>query len=337
MFPAPNVAPLPMAEPWQQPAKTGILTGFMPTRRMFLPLKELHTRMTVRKFLGLLLALIPLPGLCLDPLPLSATGQTPPPPLGLEQQYLQLATAETPNSELQAAEIQAPEAVAPNTAVPEYPNLSIPNQPDWEGLKDDTKLFILYQLGMVGILYLMPESVSQWDEEDKTGNIFRKWDDNVTSVRKDPDDWAINFIGHPYFGAVYYVRARHRGFTRPNSFWYALAMSTIYEYGIEALFEPVSVQDLIFTPIGGAIMGEYFMIGAENIRRGIAERGYARTRDKVGLFFTDPLGAINEKVNQWFGNTDEQQARLELYPMLSVPKADLSAIELHGVQALYRW
>lgn len=252
------------------------------------------------------------------------------PQLGLGDEHPQIAAADSQDSETGASTGQP-------LYDPEFPHLLIPTEPDWDGIKQDTKLFLLYQVGVVGVLYLMPQSVSQWDDEDKSGNIFRKWDDNVNNLRKDKDDWAINFVGHPYFGAVYYVRARHRGFDRRSSFWYGAIMSTIYEYGIEALFEPVSVQDMIFTPVGGAIVGEYLMIGREKIKRGVATRGYARTRDKVGLFFTDPLGTINEKVNRWFGNDAEQAARLELYPMLSARGADLGSMELRGIQAFYRW
>ncbi|ALP53539.1 hypothetical protein Tel_10540 [Candidatus Tenderia electrophaga] len=285
--------------------------------------------MTVKKLLGWLLALIPIPALCLDTA-LTGAQLDLRPQLGLGDAHLHIAAAATQDSEIAPATAQS----ADNA---EFPHLEIPAEPDWDGITSDTKLFLLYQVAVVGVLYLMPESVSQWDDEDKSGNIFGKWDNNVNSLRKDSDDWAINFIGHPYFGAVYYVRARHRGFDRQASFWYGLIMSTIYEYGIEALFEPVSIQDMIFTPVGGAVMGEYFMIGHENIKRGIAARGYARTRDKVGLFFTDPLGAINDKVNQWFGTSDEQAARLELYPMLSARDDTLSSLEVRGVQAFYRW
>jgi len=284
--------------------------------------------MTVRKILVVLLALIPAPGLCIDSTPPLQPAVAERPKLGVGQDYTQLA----------ATDIQSSATTAnSNIYNPEYPNLFIPVEPDRDGLASDTKLFLLYQLSVVGILYLMPESVSKWDDEDKTGNIFRKWDDNVNNLRKDTDDWGINFIGHPYFGATYYVRARHRGFDRQYSFWYAAVMSTIYEYGIEALFEPASVQDMIFTPVGGAIVGEYLMVGREKLKRNIATKGYSDTSDRVLLFFTDPLGSINEKVNQWFGHDDENQARLEVFPMISLEQGSTHNIELKGVNAMYRW
>ncbi len=286
--------------------------------------------MTVRNILGLLLALIPVPGLCLDsaaPLQPAVTEQLQ---LGLSHDYLHLAAAD--DLSLSTAKTTSLKGYAP-----EYPSLFIPVEPDRDGLADDTKLFLLYQLGVVGTLYLMPESISKWSTEDKTGNIFDKWNDNVNNLRKDKDEWGINYIGHPYFGSAYYVRARHRGYDRQDSFWYSAIMSTIYEYGIEALFEPVSIQDLIFTPVGGAVVGEYFMIGREKMKRNIAARGYRTTSDSVLLFLTDPLGSINTKVNQWFGKDEEDQSSLELVPMIGLNQNNNHTIELMGVQAMYRW
>jgi len=253
------------------------------------------------------------------------------PHLGLNDSYLQIAASDAQSPS------QTDTPATGRATNPEYPHLSISAEPDWDGLTSDTKLFLLYQVGVVGVLYIMPQSISQWSDSQKRGNVFRKWDNNVNNLRKDKDKWMINFIGHPYFGAVYYVRARHRGFERSDSFLYGFIMSTIYEYGIEAIFEPSSIQDMIFTPVGGAIMGEYFMAGRESIKRGIAERGYTRFRDKVGLFFTDPLGAVNTKVKEWFDIKDDDNAQLELYPLLSAPRQNLASMQLQGIQAFYHW
>ncbi len=226
----------------------------------------------------------------------------------------------------------------PNQTTPdqlEFPHLNLPATPDWDGLLHDSKLFMLYQVGVVGVLYLMPQSVSQWGDDQKRGNIFRKWDDNVHNLRKDKDNWEVNYIGHPYFGSVYYVRARQRGFDRQGALLYGTVMSTIYEYGIEALFEPASIQDLIFTPVGGAVVGEYFMIARENILRGINQRGYATTGDNIKLFFTDPLGVINKRVDKAFGY---KEASIEIVPLLSRTHDDNHSLPtLVGLQAHLSW
>lgn len=276
----------------------------------------------------MLLILLPLLGMCHESVSTNWATSSSGLQLGLKHEYLQLAAVESTST--------ATNDTSPYD--PDYPNLFIPTEPDIDGLKQDTKLFLLYQVAVVGTLFVMPESISKWSKEDKRGNIFRKWKDNVNNLRKDKDDWAINYIGHPYFGSVYYVRARQRGLERQDSFWYAAVMSTLYEYGIEALFEPVSIQDMIFTPVGGAILGEYLMLGREKMKRNISARGHATMSDKVLLFMTDPFGTINKKVNNWFGSEQKKQTtQLELLPMLSPNENNNVGIQLQGVQALYRW
>ena len=291
--------------------------------------------MIKNKILGLLLALSPIPGLCfgndlaLQPELIEATAPTYLP-------LLQLAEADSTNSGIAAMPVTAARK-RERPPSEEFPHLNIPDEPDWDGLRHDSKLFLSYQVAVVGALYLMPESVSKWGDEQKGGSISGKWKSNVTNLRKDDDNWEINYIGHPYFGATYYVRARQRGYDRKSSFWYAGIMSTLYEYGIEAIFEPSSIQDMIITPVGGAIVGEYFLSARENIRRRISETGVTSTSDKVKLFLTDPLDAINKKVDKWFGLTDSQEARLEVLPMFELKPKQHYTPALVGLQALYSW
>ena len=178
---------------------------------------------------------------------------------------------------------------------------------DRAGLKRDTYYFLGYQFAVIGVLYLMPESVSSWSDEDKEEYSLSKWWDNVTHPIWDDDDFYLNYIMHPYWGATYFVRARERGYSNTASFWYSATLSAMYEFGAEALFEPVSIQDLIVTPVLGSFVGRYFM----NVRHGIedrsAERGFTRTRDKWVLGLTDPLGFVNRQTDKLFGiETDVQ-------------------------------
>jgi hypothetical protein len=172
---------------------------------------------------------------------------------------------------------------------------------DWEGLKQDTLYFGLTQMAVIGILYVSPKSVSGWTAEDKDKYTFEKWKENVTNPVWDTDQWWINYIMHPYWGGAYYVRASERGYGPTPSFWYSFMLSTLYEFGAEALFEPVSVQDLIFTPGLGFFVGRYFM----SVREGIEYRemnGEALSgTDRAKLVITDPLGAVNRGINNALG------------------------------------
>ncbi|NUM88711.1 MAG: DUF3943 domain-containing protein, partial [Bdellovibrionales bacterium] len=132
-----------------------------------------------------------------------------------------------------------------------------------KNLANDTRN-LAYSMGAaMGILWLMPESVTKWDK-DKIRNgdkeIFAEYAENVRrGPVVDKDDWAVNYIGHPVSGAAYYTLARHNGMSRWQSFGYSVAMSTFFwEYGFEAFAEVPSIQDLILTPTMGAIIGEAF-------------------------------------------------------------------------------
>ncbi|MCU7915355.1 MAG: DUF3943 domain-containing protein [Candidatus Thiodiazotropha sp. (ex Gloverina cf. vestifex)] len=168
---------------------------------------------------------------------------------------------------------------------------------DWDGLKRDTAYFFGYQFFIVGALYVLPESVSAWTEEQKEEYTFEKWKDNVTHPRWDPDEWYINYILHPYWGMTYYTRGRERGLTETGAFWYSFTLSSIYEFGLEALFEPVSIQDVIFTPVLGSALGWYL----EDVRREIKSQNAFSGWDKTILIATDPLGTLNAMADNLFG------------------------------------
>ena len=86
------------------------------------------------------------------------------------------------------------------------------NAPDRKGLRRDTLYFIGYQVATVAILYSMPESVTGWSDEQKDQYSMAVWWDNVTHPQWDSDDFYINYVLHPYWGAAYYVTAFPRAY-----------------------------------------------------------------------------------------------------------------------------
>ena len=180
---------------------------------------------------------------------------------------------------------------------------------DREGLRRDTWYFLGYQVATIGILYLMPEGVSGWTEEQKEGYSMSIWWDNVTHPQIDSDDFYINYLLHPYWGAAYFVRAKERGYSDIESFWYSALLSSAYEFGVEALFEEPSIQDIIVTPVGGALVGMYFMDVRSNIREREISRGYRTRKDRWLWVLTDPLGSLNRKMDKLFGRDTELQIR----------------------------
>ncbi|MGE0371283.1 MAG: DUF3943 domain-containing protein [Gammaproteobacteria bacterium] len=185
---------------------------------------------------------------------------------------------------------------------------------DWDGLKEDTLYFGFTQMAVIGLLYVSPKSISGWSSEKKDEYSFEKWRTNIRHVVWDTDQWWINFGLHPYWGGSYYVRAAERGYGPAPSFWYSFMLSTIYEFGAEALFEQPSIQDLVFTPGLGFFVGRYFMSVREGLKfRALNGEALSGT-DRAMLFFTDPLGSVNSRINSALG----RQASFTLVPVVMV-------------------
>lgn len=174
-----------------------------------------------------------------------------------------------------------------------------PTRPDWRGVRRDATYFLGYQFAAIAVIYLAPESISGWDREQKENYSFDKWRNNVSEPVWDEDRWWINYILHPYWGGTYYIRARERGLDRAQAFWYSALLSTLWEYGAEALAEPVSAQDLVVTPVAGFLVGEYLMSPLQKRIR--AKPGTLDWSDKALLFMIDPLGVISAETDQLLG------------------------------------
>ena len=220
-----------------------------------------------------------------------------------------------------------------------------PESPDWHGIKWDTAYFVGLQFAAIAILYVAPESLSGWDKESKDNYSLSKWTENVRNPVWDEDEWYVNYILHPYWGATYYIRAQERGLNRLQSFWYSFLLSTLYEFGAEALFEPVSYQDLIVTPVAGALLGEYVF---NPIREWVRAKEKFSWTDKTVLFLTDPLGVVSAGMNQLFGvNTEMSFSPLRIS---DIPRSSWVLVEedvsrpnrshsrsLWGVQLNFSW
>ena len=179
---------------------------------------------------------------------------------------------------------------------------------DWSGLGRDTAFLLGYQVVAVGVIYLLPESVSQWTAEEKRTSVQRWWP-NVHHPTWDRDSWYVNYIGHPYFGATYYIRARERGLGAFAAFGYAALLSCLYEFGVEAFFEQPSYQDLLVTPVGGALLGALLF---EPLRERIKGKPERQWYDHLTLTLTDPLGAANGLLERVLGIQTE--LRIQVRP-----------------------
>ncbi len=134
----------------------------------------------------------------------------------------------------------------------------------------NTGLFCGAALVSFGILWVSPESFSNWDKDEiREEGFFKKWRENVQAGPVwDEDNWVLNWVTHPWAGAVYYMSARGSGFKWWESFMYSTLMSTLFwEYGVESFAEIPSWQDLLITPIIGSALGECFFVWKGKIVR----------------------------------------------------------------------
>lgn len=213
---------------------------------------------------------------------------------------------------------------------------------DHRGLMSDTWSILGYQVAAIGVLYTMPEDVSKWSVEQKADLGLSVWWENASDPVWDKDPHVINYVLHPYWGASYFVRARERGLTNSESFFYAALMSSAYEFGVESLVEKASIQDLIVTPVAGALLGQYFMRVRNDIRNREKQTGKRRTRDKWILALTDPVGSANSGLSRFFG----REVSVEIIPYrhqaITAPVSTVTIRQsrsqpAYGFQIEFRW
>jgi hypothetical protein len=117
--------------------------------------------------------------------------------------------------------------------------------------------------------------------------------------RWDPDRFAFNYIAHPLVGSEYYLRARAEGYDWFESFLFSFAMSTTWEYLFEGWVEPVSIQDMIVTPVLGSVLGE----GRYQAKKWLKKKPGVWA--KIGVVAVDPLQALVESVYGLFSDEED--------------------------------
>ncbi len=141
---------------------------------------------------------------------------------------------------------------------------------------------------MSGILYLTPKEFSNWENK-----FWLYWGSNLKRAYTKPpvwdkDGWAVNYVGHPLQGSYFFNSVRSQG----AGFWESAAFNVfhtlLWEYGIEAINEQPSINDLITTPLCGIAFGELAHQAAKRMKRG----GFT-TVEKILVTLIDPYYVIN--------------------------------------------
>ena len=147
----------------------------------------------------------------------------------------------------------------------------------------------------------------------KEKGIFYKWKENVkVGPVWDNDDFALNYLAHPYCGAVYYMTARSSGLTIFESFSYSVLMSTFFwEYGIEAFAQIPSTQELFITPVLGSVVGEGFFYAKKSIIRHQKKVLNSRVLGITSLLVIDPFNTILDG----FGYKEKVKTQMNIAPV----------------------
>lgn len=182
-------------------------------------------------------------------------------------------------------------------------------------LFNETRNLGLVAAGVAGLLYVLPESFSKWDKSKNSGGLVQQYKDHVSSPPvRDKDGWAVNYIGHPISGAAYYQVARNLGFSRMESFGYSVLMSTFFwEYGVEAIMEKPSIQDLWSTPVLGSILGEVFFQLSQHIEQQNGEVMGSKKLGSVLMVVLNPAGAISNQINEILGGRVIRTSKTTIY------------------------
>lgn len=95
--------------------------------------------------------------------------------------------------------------------------------------------------------------IEDWQYHFNWHDQSRRWF-TPQAWRFDSNAVSLNWT-HALAGCIYYNIARTSGLTQKNAFLFTLAASAYWEYLVEWR-EVISVNDMIFTPVGGYITGE---------------------------------------------------------------------------------
>jgi hypothetical protein len=114
----------------------------------------------------------------------------------------------------------------------------------------------------------------------------------------DTNAFRTNSLYHFYAGAVYYQTARSNEYGILASTAWSFAGSLIWEY-IGEWREQTSGNDMIFTPLGGSLLGEAFCQSGIYIEHCMPHSIYGR----IFACLLDPARIVNRALDRWLNGS----------------------------------
>ena len=167
---------------------------------------------------------------------------------------------------------------------------------NWGRMWANTAVLTGAFVGTLFVLEMLPEDATAWNRASiQSVPMFKRWRRNIFYLNPewDHDKFIFNYVLHPYAGAAYFMAARSCGFSYWGSLFYSFCISTFgWEFGIEAIMERPSYQDIVITPVVGSLFGELMY----KAKRSMIARGYevagSRLFGRVLCFFCDPVNFV---------------------------------------------
>ena len=144
-----------------------------------------------------------------------------------------------------------------------------------------------------GLSLLWPEAydpsqfASNWESFKGSYSGLPEFDSQAAFFEWDGDPWPINLLGHGLMGAEFYLSHRRAGHSWVVALGMSAAWSSLWEYGIESWYQQPSGIDLLWTPLGGALIGE----GRYQLLTWVEDMEASAGR-KALLYLIDPLGEL---------------------------------------------
>jgi len=168
-------------------------------------------------------------------------------------------------------------------------NYVIKRSPTYRAVRTTTEILLACGLGVANYYATKHENMVDWQYK-------YSWEDAKQKVKDgwywDPNNFNTNTLYHLYAGNTYYQIARSNDYTVLESVAWTVGGSFFWEF-IGEWREQVSLNDMIFTPMLGALVGEALIQTTNYIEQVMSPSIF---RDLLVLALNPP-GWINKKLD----------------------------------------